>query len=285
MSFILPKEAYRNDTVYHHFGGDHNSTIFGCGFLNKKGSECRENRCVFKHYGVVLVLSGTAEHIDEEGKVTQVYPGCVIQRIPEKHQTLNIQPDGSWLEFFFCINKSMYDALLSMNLLDARQEILYPGINRALFEECSDFLHRMKNMELNKVNLVLPDVLKLIMMLHTLHNENCTDNLDAEVIHKAALILSKSIYGYSIRELSKELGMGYEKFRKLFKEYMGVSPGNYVKVKRIEQAKLLLYERNKSIKGIAVELGFSDVFAFSKQFRNVVGVSPSEFRNNYLSRV
>lgn len=282
MSHEIPVEAFRNDTVYHQFGIDHPSNIFGCGFLNKRGSDCRENNNIYPHYGAVLVLNGKASQIDEDGKQSEIYPGCLIQRIPGKRQTLTIHTEGSWLEFFICISRSMYDALISMDLLDKNQNILYPGFNRGIYDKCNEFLHLMKNTPPNEINMLLPEALKIILLLHGLHRENRTNSKDREIINKACLILSKSVMDeYSIKELSKDLGIGYEKFRKLFKEQIGISPGKYLIQKRMDYAKTCLIEKNRSIKEISLELGFPDAYTFSKQFRNIVGLSPSEFRRNY----
>lgn len=279
ITFELPKEAFRNDSIYHQFGSDYSSNLLGCGFLNKKGKECREYNHIYQHYGIVLVLSGKAVQIDEDGNQTDIYPGCLIQRIPDRHQTLLIDPDGTWLEFFICISKSMYSALIDMDLLDKKQNVLYPGLSRAIFERFNEFLYQMKNTHPSEINMLIPEALKLILMLHGLHKENSNSSKDREIIYKACLILSKPAhYDYSIQSLSKDLGIGYEKFRKVFKNQMGISPGNYVMQKRMDLAKTLLIEKNRSIKEIAMELGFSDAYAFSKQFKQMVGRSPSEFR-------
>lgn len=282
MSFEIPKEAFRNNTIYHQFGADYSSNIFGCGFLNKTGKECKENNNVYKHYGAVLVLSGKAVQIDYEGNQTEIGPGCLIQRIPEKRQTLIIHQDGSWLEFFVCISKNMYDALIAMDLLDRDQTVLYPGFNRALYDECNEFLYLMKNTHPTEINMLLPEALKVILMLHGLHKQNGTSSKDREIIQKACLFLSNpTSYNCSLQELAKDLGIGYEKFRKLFKSQTGTSPGNYLMQKKMDYAKTCLIEKNKSIKEISIELGFSDAYAFSKQFHKVVGLSPSDFRRDY----
>ena len=105
MTLEIPTQFYKNDTIYHQFGMDYNSDIFGCGFLNKTGNDCKENNNIYKHYGIVLVLSGKALQIDDKNQRSEIYPGCLIQRIPGKRQTLYIESDGSWLEFFICISK------------------------------------------------------------------------------------------------------------------------------------------------------------------------------------
>ncbi len=282
MTLEIPTQFFKNDTVYHQFGMDYNSDIFGCGFLNKTGNDCKENNNIYKHYGIVLVLSGKALQIDDKNQRSEIYPGCLIQRIPGKRQTLYIEADGSWLEFFICISKSMFDALVSMDLLNQDQTILYPGLSRAIFNQCTDFLSLMKHTQASELNLLLPEALKIILMFHSLHKKNSTSSVDSEIIYKACIILSEpSSYTYSIHSLADELGMGYEKFRKIFKKLTGVSPGNFVMQKRMDYAKKCLIENNKSIKEIAFDLGFSDSYAFSRQFKNTVGLSPGDFRKNY----
>lgn len=278
MAFEIPGKAFQNDTVYHQFGADY-TNLFGCGFLNKTGKACREDKNVYKHYAAVLVLSGEGVHVDEEGRETPLGPGCLIQRIPDKQQSLLIKPDGKWLEFFICIGKDMYWSLLSMELLDSRQNILYPGLNRAVFEQFQEFLNLMKETHPAEINMLIPEALKIILMLHRLHRENAGNSKDREVIRKACLLLTGAgVKEISIPGIAKELGMGYEKFRKLFKEQVGVSPGTYSLQKRMDAARSLLMDKNRNMKEIAVDLGFSDSYAFSKQFKSIVGISPSEYR-------
>lgn len=69
--------------------------------------------------------------------------------------------------------------------------------------------------------------------------------------------------------------------RKLFKEIVGIAPGEYFIQSRINVAKAMLLENRGSIKEIAIEFGFTDPFAFSKQFKKQVGVSPIEFKRKW----
>lgn len=48
----------------------------------------------------------------------------------------------------------------------------------------------------------------------------------------------------------------------------------------IMHSQLLLFESNKSISDICYELDFSDPSYFSRIFKKIVGISPTEYRNN-----
>ncbi|GAB5561243.1 MAG: hypothetical protein SynsKO_28900 [Synoicihabitans sp.] len=78
--------------------------------------------------------------------------------------------------------------------------------------------------------------------------------------------------------VAQKVGMSYESFRKKFAERLGESPGHFQKRRRIEHACASIYQGTHSFKELADELGFCDVFHFSKTFRQVTGETPSDFR-------
>jgi transcriptional regulator GlxA family with amidase domain len=82
-----------------------------------------------------------------------------------------------------------------------------------------------------------------------------------------------------LKELAGKYNVSYSFFRKMFKKYTGVSPGQYHLQLRITRAKELLISTDKSIKEISYELGFQSIFYFSNLFKKKEGITPSFFRN------
>jgi len=68
----------------------------------------------------------------------------------------------------------------------------------------------------------------------------------------------------------------------IFKREMGISINTYLTNKRIERAKELLLEDNLKIYEIAQEIGYANSTFFSSSFRNHVGLSPRQFKEQYL---
>ncbi|MCA0753514.1 AraC family transcriptional regulator [Paenibacillus sp. N4] len=71
---------------------------------------------------------------------------------------------------------------------------------------------------------------------------------------------------------------------RLFKQQIGLPPIQYITVKKITKAKELLISTRGSVGEIAEQLGFSDLFYFSKQFKKNVGMNPTEFRKQMLTK-
>ena len=78
--------------------------------------------------------------------------------------------------------------------------------------------------------------------------------------------------------------MGYSKYylSAIFKKETGCSVGDYIKIARIERAKVLLQSTNLNVEDIWEEVGFSSRSVFGKAFRSVVGMTPREFRDQNI---
>lgn len=73
-------------------------------------------------------------------------------------------------------------------------------------------------------------------------------------------------------------------FSKIFKEYTGKNYVDYITDLRIEVAKEKLKEGIVSIKEICYEVGYNDPNYFSRVFKKVEGLSPSEYKSKYTER-
>jgi len=67
-------------------------------------------------------------------------------------------------------------------------------------------------------------------------------------------------------------------FIRLFKQEFGLSPVQYINLKKVERAQLLLYTTDCSVKEVAYKLGFSDHSYFIRLFHKVAGITPQEYR-------
>jgi AraC family transcriptional regulator len=76
------------------------------------------------------------------------------------------------------------------------------------------------------------------------------------------------------------LGMSQFHFSHLFKQSIGTSPHQYLLQQRIDRAKQLLKQTERSIVDIALECGFSSHSHLSKQFRQLTGITPKRYRSS-----
>jgi AraC-like DNA-binding protein len=84
-------------------------------------------------------------------------------------------------------------------------------------------------------------------------------------------------------QLAKAADISPSHFNRLFNEWTGYSPMEYLRRLRVEQARKLLADVDLSIKEIAARTGFDDAYHFSKVFRRIDGLPPTRFRESVLA--
>ena len=67
-------------------------------------------------------------------------------------------------------------------------------------------------------------------------------------------------------------------FEKLFKQYAGVSPKEYMDARRISMIKILLGEGELSLEQIAQRLSFCDSGHLCRFFKQKTGLTPKQYR-------
>ena len=97
-------------------------------------------------------------------------------------------------------------------------------------------------------------------------------------MQRAKFLLADNVATHlDIGWLSQSLGLGYSRFRQVFKKCTGLSPYQYFLDLKISRAKELLQQGLYSVKEIAYMLSFDDPYYFSHLFKKKTGHPPSEW--------
>ena len=88
----------------------------------------------------------------------------------------------------------------------------------------------------------------------------------------------------SVEEIGRELSYHPKYISRVFKEKMGVTFSEYLRSVRIKYAITLFDHGIDSVKNVALLSGFSDPLYFSTMFKNIVGVSPKEYKSTEKTR-
>lgn len=121
---------------------------------------------------------------------------------------------------------------------------------------------------------------ELLLQLHEQQKDGYPVHPSAEVIRELIdRIEEQPEDAYDFKDLAKGMSLSYTHFRRLFTQLAGYSPQQLIVRKRIAKARRLL-RAGVEIKAICAELGYSDVYHFSKQFKMITGLPPGRFRSS-----
>ena len=84
----------------------------------------------------------------------------------------------------------------------------------------------------------------------------------------------------SLEQMAAVAHLSVYHFARQFKVATGLPPHQYVILRRVERAKVLLQEGDLSLAEVAADTGFTDQSKLSHTFKRVVGVSPRQFRRS-----
>jgi AraC-like DNA-binding protein len=103
---------------------------------------------------------------------------------------------------------------------------------------------------------------------------------DIESIRRARdLLIKNQRYHITISDLSRETRMNRTKLQYGFKQIFGVSIDDFRIQMRMEKAKELLEQTEKSVKEISILLGYKSMGSFSTMFKKMFRLSPTQWRN------
>jgi AraC-like DNA-binding protein len=102
---------------------------------------------------------------------------------------------------------------------------------------------------------------------------------DKAIADKAANFIVEDLsIVYSIQALADKCGVSTYTLKRIFKTCHGCSVASFSRTARIERSKVLLKETNNTLQMIAEEVGYTEGNNFQHGFKQMVGITPGEFR-------
>ena len=246
--------------------------------LDKKPQQEVRNRTL-SLYALVYLLEGGGYYRDARGE-RRVREGDCLVLFPGLRHSYYRGDSPRWSEAFLMFSGGLFNALEADRLLDRSQPVLTPGFHPtwvdALYRLIGDFMGRR-----------LDDGMLAAARVHLLLAELAAARSAAAVAldpggsfsRRACAILEEDLAApLDLRSVARTFNLSYERFRKRFAADVGVPPGRYRVLRRIDRAKALLAEGRLPIKALADCLGYCDLYFFCRQFKRETGQTPGTFR-------
>jgi len=270
-------DIYEHELVYRSLALTPNER-FGLGLMFKTVNKLEYDNEIHPRFALVIILRGEGTLFDETGKKINLKAGMCFKRIPGKAETLSIKGGSKWTELFIEIGPALYQALRSMRFVSTKPLCENIEIDVDFFNKLMQLKEQLKNVDERALPLMIGDFTKILIDCQ----QRCSrygEYKGNELIDSACNFLTGDFSKEcDIKGFCRKQGVGYENFRKLFKNQIGVSPWQYRIRRRLDLACALLKNPETKINEIALELGYSSAYDFSAQFKKYFGLSPANYR-------
>lgn len=109
-------------------------------------------------------------------------------------------------------------------------------------------------------------------------------NMDFRIRRVVEILSSDLRVEVSFKDLAKSMNLSTSRLRHLFKAELGISPKQYVRKLKLQNARSLLEQTNYSIKEIGARVGLHDESHFVRDFESTFGQTPSRYRETFKER-
>jgi YesN/AraC family two-component response regulator len=219
-------------------------------------------------FEVIAIFNNGLEAFDA---IPELLPDVIITdiRMPEKdgmELTKNIYQE---YPFIYCIIVSGFDD--------------FEYAKEAIHYNVTDYL--LKPINLDEIKVALANIEKKLLAAK-IHPDSDLIQFQKKSEDIVNLVKEYVQNNYSaqinLSALADSFGFSLSWLTKLFIKYANITPSKYIKEYRMNIAKQLLRDSSLTISNISQQTGFLDQFHFSKAFKQVTGVSPSEYRSQIL---
>lgn len=270
----LPRHLLRSDSVYRTMSAGGEDGLLGAGFSLKAGGD-DGRRQGLQHYSLSWCLRGRGL-FDDGATRQEVVPGTLFQRFPSRPHRLELDRDGRWAECWLALGPDAYRLLATYRLVDPARPLTTLALDASLIDEVRAERDALRRAAEHELPLHLARIVALVVrLLLGARNQGRDRGTEAVMLACQRLAADPTI---PLRAAIRGSGMGYERFRKVFREQTGVAPGVFRIQRRLDRARALLHAGDLSIARIADQLGYASPFAFSSQFKRFVGVAPDHYR-------
>ena len=231
----------------------------------------------------LLYIAAGKAHFHFDGKEQIVTAGHMVLYRPKEPQKYEYygedQTEVYWVHF---TGGNVTNILRSYGLTDDKR-VFYCGSGldyQNLFRTMINELQMCKENYAEMLEMYLRQI--FIMLQRYFINASKTDNARVvEEIDKATLYFNEHYSeDISIDEYAQNNHVSVSWFIRNFKHCTGSTPMQYILSKRIYNAEILLQDSTYNITEISEIVGYENPLYFSRIFKKVKGLSPSEYRKS-----
>ena len=237
---------------------------------------------VFPFYVMSYISEGSAM-LKINGQEIELQPQSVIiipPNVEHDHYMVKKELCTFWWWHF---DYKVYDTIDLLKLLRL------PVVNKVKDKERFELLFKRYSQAMMGPNSVQNTLHRLACMLEVLgqlveeieaaKGEDSVDDVPEVFREMRETVISGEVNQLSLEYFAEKYNMHPTYISNRFSEYFGVPPIRLYRKIQLERAAKILESREKTVGEVAEMFGYSDVSVFSRLFKSVMGVSPSEVVN------
>lgn len=243
-------------------------------FQTDKGRILDEYQLLYITQGKGKFKSASSEEANlSEGKMFLLFPGEWHSYQPEKRT--------GWDEYWIGFKGESIDKKQQNNFFSKLKPVFNVGLQNELVNTYLRAIDIAQEQGTGFQQQLAGIVDYLLAFAYAYDKSSSFEEVKVtKLINKAKLIIVENLdTNISLEEIASRLNISYSWFRRVFKEYTGFSPLQYIQEMKIQKSKELLTNTDLSNAEIAFKLSFDNSNYFCSVFKKKTKMTPMQYRN------
>lgn len=231
-------------------------------------------------YQLLYVVSGRT-HFYFKGKERIVSAGHMVLYQPRQEQKYEYfgedKPEVYWIHF----TGSEVKNILRRYEIPMDDPVFYSGASAVyayLFKEIINEIQTCRTGYEELLNMYLRQIFLLVQRSRQEQSPTVNSYIQEEMEYARRYFSEHYNEAISIEDYAQSRSMSVSWFQRNFKQFANHSPTQYILMTRVNNAASLLETTDYSMTEIAAIVGYDDPLYFSRLFRKIKGLSPSQYR-------
>ncbi len=236
---------------------------------------------VLEEYQVHYITEGEGVYENRAGRF-RISPGSLLFTRPGDWHRFRPKRSTGWVEHYLGFGGEIAHRIFRHPWLTQKNAVVHVGYR----EEILDTYYKVFNYVIEEKpgyqQVSAGMVMKLLGFIVSADRQrNFSGKRVEKIIQNACFSIRENVEAkIDFQSFAEENNIGYSYFRKMFKNYTGVSPLQYHLDLKVLRAKEMLLQSDQTVKEISYALGFQSIYYFSRVFKSKLGVAPTEIRRS-----
>jgi AraC-like DNA-binding protein len=233
------------------------------------------------HYLIHYVLSGKG-YYQTEGKIFPLYPGDVFLVYPYVEVTYYADKKEPWEYYWAGFAGTDATTILNATDFSRKSPIIRSHPQGAIIQKQLFHIYEARgNAFSHRIEMTGRLYTALALFVKSSGKKEDKNPSYITYVKKGVdYVYANYSYNISVEDIARYVGISRSHLFRVFRQYTGMSPKEFLSQYRIKQACHLLKESPLSVAAVANSVGFEDSLYFSKAFHKRKGITPSEYAHS-----
>ncbi|GAB6010267.1 helix-turn-helix domain-containing protein [Dysgonomonas reticulitermitis] len=235
---------------------------------------------VLNEYQLLYITRGKGQFVSNQCDKIIITEGSMFLLFPGDWHTYKPDINTGWDEYWIGFNGEDVAKKLDFNFFSKQRPILNVGLQNEFVNMYIQAIDIAKKQNAGFQQQLAGIVGYLLASAYAYDKSSSFEEMKiTKLVNKAKLIITENLSNnISPEEIASILNISYSRFRKIFKQYTGFSPLQYILEVKIQKSKELLTNTDLSNIEIAFRLGFDNPNYFCTIFKKKTRLTPMNYR-------